>query len=96
MELWRGGWWESQGSIFGSRGCDLSFVLGGVTFQTQKFYVPSVGGHFLARTYTLKFNVNNVKYHPTRGCTFCGSGLRRVSRFTLDTLIATRPELGLN
>ena len=37
---------ESQGSIFGSRGYDLSFGLGGVTFQTQKFYVPSVDGHF--------------------------------------------------
>ena len=34
----------------GSRGCDLSFGFGGFTFQTQKFYVPSVGGHFLDRT----------------------------------------------
>ena len=49
-EIWRGGSWESQGSIFGSRGCDLSFGFWGVTFQTQKFYVPLVGEHFLART----------------------------------------------
>ena len=39
-EIWRGGWWESQRSIFGSMGCDLSFGLGGVTSQTQKFTVP--------------------------------------------------------
>ena len=28
-EIWRGGWWESEREIFGSRGCDLSFGLGG-------------------------------------------------------------------
>ena len=51
-EFWGGGWWESPLGILGSRVCDLSFGLGGGTFQTQKFYVPSV---YFGRLGTLDF-----------------------------------------
>ena len=46
-----GGWRESKGAVLGwSRGYALSFGFLGVTSQTQKFYVPSVAGHFFNQT----------------------------------------------